>query len=124
MATVKPYFLSGKAGAAIATAFTFVKQDADGDIINCSAATDIPIGVVTETKSTGDELAYYVINSSSKIKVKASNAAINDSAAVGTNGTGRLVAKTTSGDHAVGFAVGDIKAGEIGEVIVAPHEVA
>ena len=124
MAQVRPNFLGGKAGAAISTAFTFVKQDDDGDVISCSAATDIPIGVAVEAVSAGRPVAYYSIATSAKIKVKVSTSGINNSAAVGTNASGRLVAKATSGDYAVGFAVGDLKAGEIGEVIVAPHEVA
>ena len=45
MAAIRANYYGGKAGAAIATAYTFVKQDNDGNIINCAAAGDIPVGV-------------------------------------------------------------------------------
>ena len=56
--------------------------------------------------------------------VKMGGNAINNGAAVGTSATGTLVAKTTTGNHAVGFLVGSALAEEIAEVVVAPHYVA
>ena len=123
MAQVLPKFLNGNAGAAIQTAFTFVKQNARGDVIPVSAATDIPVAVATEAVASGRPVSLYHIGTSAKIKVKASNTAIAANAAVGTNNSGRLVAKTTNGDYAIGYAVGAIEANEIGMVVVAPHEV-
>ena len=115
---------TGTAGAAITTLWQFLKYDDDGDLVPCNAANDIPIGVSVETATEGDGIAYFDLNSSDKIKVKNSGNAISNSAAVGTSGTGLLVAKTTTGNWAIGNVLGDVKAGEIATVKVNPHYVA
>ena len=113
----------GEAGGTIAQ-WSFVENAAGGEITHCNNAGDIPIGVAIEAATDGDGVTYAAISGSVKIKVKVGGAAISDGAAVGTNGSGLLITKATTGNYAVGFCVGAAVAGEIAEVRVAPHEVA
>ena len=102
-----------------------MKQDNDGDVINCSAATDIPIGVAVRGRVCGATGGLLFHRDECEDQGQGKHVPRSPTPPLwGRIASGRLVAKTTSGDYAVGFAVGDIKAGEIGEVIVAPHEVA
>lgn len=85
-----------KAGADLsALQFTFVKIDTDGDVVGCSAVTDRPYGVLQNNPAAGEVCEITVIGVT---KIKAGAALANAGVAIGTDTSGRAVAKTLGTD--------------------------
>ena len=73
---------------------------AAGQVDVCDNAADVPIGVL-QNKPRATEAASYMINGTSKV-VAGAAVAIGDT--VGTNASGRAIAKTTDAAHVIGVA--------------------
>lgn len=97
MAFVQPLFnLTGlKAGADLSSKqFYFVKLSAEGTVVVCSGATDIPIGVLQNKPESGQDAQVMCIGVS---KVSA-DAALSVGNLVGTSADGQADAKTVGTD--------------------------
>jgi hypothetical protein len=109
------------AGADLSAAqYTFVKLDATGGVIQCSAVTDAPIGVLQNNPSSGQE-AEVVVAGGTKVKVGAAITAGNlQTTALGTSAAGLAVAKVL-GTDTTNFSVGRplSAAGGANEIITA-----
>jgi hypothetical protein len=74
--------------------YTFVKLDSSGEAIAAAAATDIPIGVLQNAPTSGQEAEVLIVGGT---KIVAS-AAISDGAQIGTTSTGKAVALVAGTD--------------------------
>ena len=74
--------------------YTFVKLDSSGQAVAAAAATDLPIGVLQNAPTSGQEAEVLVIGGT---KIVAS-AAIAEGAQVGTTSAGKAVALTVGTD--------------------------
>lgn len=91
----QPIALTFKAGADLsAKQFYFVKLSAADTVIVCSAATDVPIGVLQNAPSSGG-MAEVVICGITKVN---SDAALSAGNLIGTSGDGQADAKTAGTD--------------------------
>jgi len=94
--------------------FHFVEITDDNTVNVCNAATDVPIGVLTNKPESGEAAAVAAIG---KTKVKAGGT-ITAGARVGPNANGEAVAKTADADQAPGIALTDAASGELVEVLL------
>jgi len=116
------------AGADLSSSqYLFVKQNASGQAILCAAATDVPIGVLQNAPTSGQE-AEICVAGGTKIK---GGAAIALGALIGTASTGKaaaLVAGTDTTKYVVGTVIQAISAdAAIGTAVIncaAPHRAA
>jgi hypothetical protein len=98
---------SPKAGAdlsAAANQYKFVKLDANGDVVAIAAATDIPIGVLQNLPTSGQE-AEVMVDGITKLQA---DAAISVGAIIGTSADGQADVKVLGTDlteHVVGVAL-------------------
>lgn len=107
--------------------YHFVKLDTAGKAVACSAATDVPFGVLQNAPTSGQE-AEVLITGGTKI-VAGANLAI--AAALGTNTAGRAVA-LTAGTDTTKYVVGTLLTaagadGVVGTAVIncaAPHRAA
>ncbi len=109
------------AGEAL-TKYRFVKAAAtEGQVDLCDAATDRPLGVTQQSAAAqGDAAPVDVLG---VIKVEA-GAAVAFGAVVGTDASGRAVAKSTAGDFIAGTALEAAgAAGDIIAVMLTPNGV-
>lgn len=87
------------AGADLSAAqYKFVEQDASGNVTVCNNAGDLPIGVLQNAPTSGQEAEILVVGGT---KVVAGGAVTNASI-IGTDANGKAVAKDTSTDFRVG----------------------
>ena len=91
----QPVKLSLKAaGDLSAKQYFFVKLDANGDVVICAAATDIPIGVLQNAPLQNASAEVCVLGVT---KVSA-DAALNEFDLIGTSADGQADAKTVGAD--------------------------
>ena len=96
MAYEIPVLLHSFRSAADLTAaqYTFVKLDANGDIVACAAATDIPVGVLQNAPNTGQDASVMSIGISKVV----ADAALNEADLIGTSADGQADAKVPGTD--------------------------
>ena len=121
MATEAPFALrdgTRKAGADLSAAsnqFKFVKLDGSGDVVLCTAATDVPYGVLQNTPRLGEAADVVIIGIT---KLVAGGALATPGTLIGTDASGRADAKTPGTDtteYVAGVTVGT--SGAAGEII-------
>ena len=81
--------------------YTFVKVNSSGEAIAAAAATDIPIGVLQNAPTSGQEAEVLVVGGTKIV----AGAAISDGAQIGTTSAGKaaaLVAGTDTTKYVVG----------------------
>jgi hypothetical protein len=83
--------------------YTFVKLDSSGQAVAAAAATDIPIGVLQNAPTSGQEAEVLVVGGT---KITA-GAAIGEGALVGTSSTGKAVA-LVAGTDTTKYVVGTL----------------
>ena len=124
----QPFKISLEAGADLsAKQYHFVKLDANGKAVVCSAATDKPVGVLQNNPTSG-QAAEIVVVGLTKVS---SDAALAIGDLIGTSGDGQADAKTP-GTDTTQFVVGTVltttsAASVIGSVLVNcanPHRAA
>lgn len=124
----QPFKITLEAGADLsAKQYFFVKLDANGKAVSCSAATDKPVGVL-QNKPTSGQAAEIVVVGLTKVS---SDAALTIGALIGTSADGQADAKTP-GTDTTEFVVGTVltttgAADVIGSVLVNcanPHRAA
>jgi len=96
--------------------YTFVKLNASGQAAAASAATDIPIGVLQNAPTSGQEAEVLVVGGTKIV----AGAAIGEGALIGTSATGRAVA-LVSGTDTTKFVVGTLltESGASGDIVTA-----
>lgn len=116
------------AGADLSAAqYKFVKLNASGQVVVCSGATDLPIGVLQNDPASGAEAEVLVVGGT---KILA-GAAIGEGAQIGTSSAGKaaaLVAGTDTTKYVAGTLL--TESGADGEIVTAvincanPHRAA
>jgi len=109
------------AGADLSAAqYKFVKLDSSGNVIVCSAVTDAPIGVLQNSPASGVEAEIAVAGVTKVVAGAAITTANLQTTAIGTDTSGRAVAKTL-GTDTTNFVVGRplLAAGAANDVITA-----
>lgn len=109
------------AGADLSSAqYTFVKLDSAGAVVQCSAVTDIPLGVLQNAPASGD-VADVLVVGGTKVKAGAAITAANlNTTCLSTSAAGLAVAKTLGTDttnHVVGRPLN--ASGASGDIITA-----
>lgn len=109
------------AGADLSSAqYTFVKLDSAGAVVQCSATTDLPLGVLQNAPVSG-EVADVLVVGGTKLKAGAAITAANlNTTGLGTSAAGLAVAKTLGTDvthNVVGRPLN--AAGASGDIITA-----
>jgi len=96
--------------------YTFVKLNASGQAAAAAAATDIPIGVLQNAPTSGQEAEVLVVGGTKIV----AGAAIGEGALVGTSATGRAVA-LVAGTDTTKFVVGTLltESGASGDIVTA-----
>lgn len=116
------------AGADLSAAqYKFVKLNASGQVVVCSGATDLPIGVLQNDPASGAEAEVLVVGGTKII----AGAAIGEGAQIGTSSAGKaaaLVAGTDTTKYVAGTLL--TESGADGEIVTAvincanPHRAA
>ena len=83
--------------------YTFVKLDSDGKVAAASGATDIPIGVLQNAPTAGQEAEVLVVGGTKIV----AGAAIGEGALVGTSSAGKAVA-LVAGTDTTKYVVGTL----------------
>jgi hypothetical protein len=83
--------------------YTFVKLNASGQAAACSGATDIPIGVLQNAPTAGQEAEVLVVGGTKIV----AGAAIGEGALVGTSAAGKAVA-LVAGTDTTKYVVGTL----------------
>jgi hypothetical protein len=83
--------------------YTFVKLDASGQAAACSGATDIPVGVLQNAPTAGQEAEVLVVGGTKIV----AGAAIGEGALVGTSAAGKAVA-LVAGTDTTKYVVGTL----------------
>jgi hypothetical protein len=92
------------AGADLSTKqYTFVKLDSSGQAVAASGATDIPIGVLQNAPTSGQEAEVLIVGGTKIV----AGAAIGEGALVGTSAAGKAVA-LVAGTDATKYVVGTL----------------
>jgi len=96
--------------------YTFVKLNASGQAAAAAAATDIPIGVLQNAPTSGQEAEVLVVGGTKIV----AGAAIGEGALVGTSATGRAVA-LVAGTDTTKYVVGTLltESGASGDIVTA-----
>ena len=119
MAFEQPGFKPSSFKAATSLAakqFYFVEITAADTVDACNAATDLPVGVVTNAPAAG-ETCEIVSSGIAKVKL-GGTVAVNEWVGTHTDGTG--VKKSTDKDYAMGRALAGGDAGDIIPVFLCP----
>ncbi len=91
----QPFKISLTAGADLSTKqFYFVKLNGSGNAVVCSGATDVPVGVLQNTPTSG-QTAEVLVLGMTKIS---SDAGLSIGNLIGTSGDGQADAKTAGTD--------------------------
>ena len=92
------------AGADLSTKqYTFVKLDSSGQAVAAAAATDIPVGVLQNAPTSGQEAEVLVVGGTKIV----AGAAIAEGAQVGTSSAGKAVA-LVAGTDTTKYVVGTL----------------
>jgi len=92
------------AGADLSTKqYTFVKLDSSGQAVAAAAATDIPVGVLQNAPTSGQEAEVLIVGGTKIV----AGAAIGEGALVGTSSAGKAVA-LTAGTDTTKYVVGTL----------------
>jgi hypothetical protein len=92
------------AGADLSTKqYTFVKLDSSGQAVAASGATDIPIGVLQNAPTSGQEAEVLIVGGTKIV----AGAAIGEGALVGTSAAGKAVA-LVAGTDTTKYVVGTL----------------
>ena len=92
------------AGADLSTKqYTFVKLDSSGQAVAAAAATDIPVGVLQNAPTSGQEAEVLIVGGTKIV----AGAAIGEGALVGTGSTGKAVA-LVAGTDTTKYVVGTL----------------
>jgi len=96
--------------------YTFVKLDSAGKAAAAAAATDIPIGVLQNAPTSGQEAEVLIVGGTKIV----AGAAISEGALVGTSSTGKAVA-LVAGTDTTKYVVGTLltESGASGDVVTA-----
>jgi|GEM_PF-5618473 len=94
--------------------YTVVKLDADGKVVQATAATDAMLGVIDNEPKAGRTADVVLVNGSGSFKVK-TGANITKDALITTNGAGLAISTTTTGNRVIGRAVRTTTSGEVAE---------
>jgi len=96
--------------------YTFVKLNSSGQVAAAAAATDIPIGVLQNAPTSGQEAEVLVVGGTKLV----AGAAISEGALVGTSSTGKAVA-LVAGTDTTKYVVGTLltESGASGDVVTA-----
>lgn len=107
--------VSFKAGGDLSSKqYYFVKMNADNEVVVCSGATDIPVGVVQNDPTSGQE-AEVMVQGVSKVS---SDAALTAGTLIGTSGDGQADAKT-AGSDGTEYIAGQVIEGSSGADVLA-----
>ena len=111
MAYEKPLFLHSRRAAADLTThqYKYVKLDANGDVILCAAATDVPYGILQNAPNTDQDAEVMLVGISKLV----SGGVIAVGALVGTDANGKGDSKTAGTDtteYTVGRYIGNAAA--------------
>lgn len=91
--------ISRVAGADLsADQYKFVEQDSSGNVTVCNNAGDLPIGVLQNAPTSGQEAEVLVVGGTKVV----AGAAVTNASIIGTDADGKAVAKDTSTDFRVG----------------------
>ena len=124
MAVDSPKFIPGaQAGADLsANQYTLVKQGASpNQFIQCSGATDIPVGVnYSLADAVGDGADIASLQNSEIVKVKVAAVGVSAGDWVGTDAAGLLVTKSLNNEYAIGKVHQAYASGELAEVYCSP----
>jgi hypothetical protein len=105
------------AGADLSTKqYTFVKLNSSGEAVAAAAATDIPIGVLQNAPTSGQEAEVLIVGGTKIV----AGAAIGEGALVGTSATGKAVA-LVAGTDTTKYVVGTLltESGADGNIVTA-----
>lgn len=105
------------AGADLSTKqYTFVKLDSSGQAVAAAAATDIPVGVLQNAPTAGQEAEVLIVGGTKIV----AGAAIGEGALVGTSSTGKAVA-LVAGTDTTKYVVGTLltESGADGNIVTA-----
>ena len=96
--------------------YKFVKMSADNTCVICAAATDVPIGVLQNTPTSGKEASVTVIGGTKLV----ASAAIAAGVKIGTNNAGKADAKV-AGTDTTEYTVGAViqASGADGDILTA-----
>jgi hypothetical protein len=96
--------------------YTFVKLNSSGEAAAAAAATDIPIGVLQNAPTAGQEAEVLVVGGTKIV----AGAAIGEGALVGTGSTGKAVA-LVAGTDTTKYVVGTLltESGADGDIVTA-----
>ena len=83
--------------------YYFVKINSSGQAVACAAATDIPIGVLQNAPTSGQEAEVLIVGGTKIV----AGAAIGEGALVGTGATGKAVA-LVAGTDTTKYVVGTL----------------
>ena len=83
--------------------YTFVKLNSSGEAIAAAAATDIPIGVLQNAPTAGQEAEVLIVGGTKIV----AGAALSDGALIGTSSTGKAVA-LVAGTDTTKYVVGTV----------------
>ena len=83
--------------------YTFVKLNSSGEAAACASATDIPIGVLQNAPTSGQEAEVLVVGGTKIV----AGAAIGEGALVGTSSAGKAVA-LVAGTDTTKYVVGTL----------------
>jgi hypothetical protein len=83
--------------------YTFVKLNSSGVAVACAAATDIPVGVLQNAPTSGQEAEVLIVGGTKIV----AGAAIGEGALVGTGSTGKAVA-LVAGTDTTKYVVGTL----------------
>ena len=72
--------------------YNFVKLNSSGEAIACAAATDVPVGVLQNAPTSGQEAEVLIVGGTKIV----AGATIATPAAIGTGATGKAVALTVT----------------------------
>jgi hypothetical protein len=82
--------------------YNFVKINSSGQAVACAAATDIPVGVLQNAPTSGQEAEVLIVGGTKIV----AGAAIGEGALVGTGSTGKAVA-LVAGTDTTKYVVGN-----------------
>lgn len=112
---------SFKAGADLSAKKNFiVKRTADNTVGLASAATDVLLGVLTNSPKSGDGAAVALVGSG-QIALVVAGGSISADAVLTADSAGKAIATTTTGNYILGRAMNDADAGDLVEVLLVNH---
>jgi hypothetical protein len=112
--SVKATLVAG--GDLSALQYTFVKLNSSGEAVAAAAATDVPIGVLQNAPTSGQEAEVLIVGGTKIV----AGAAISEGALVGTSSTGKAVA-LVAGTDTTKYVVGTLltESGASGDIVTA-----